>query len=217
MENNSRRTYYTSFSTQQFLGAKEILKSMPLLYNKVYFSSKYANVLYDNTSEEFFENVSLLALKEDLNSLRQIIKTNFLYINEWDSINFTENAEDYGFSFIAGKIKFIIMPFEEKDEGYNILSYDATEGTCFETNLKTDKKVFINTIVNDSGEIVKTCDFNIEYMNEKNTKHFVAAKKAQPIAVVESNSGFVKQNILVIILIIFCCICSIFIASNMVN
>ena len=186
------------------------------LYNRVYFSSKYINVLYDNTSEEFFENVSLLAQKEDLNSLRQIIKTNFLYINEWDSINYVEEGDDYGFSFIAGKIKFIVMPFQELDEGYKILSYDATAGTCFETSLKTDKKVFFNTIVNDSGEIIKTCDFNIEYMNESNTKHFVAPKKAN-IAVVESSSGFVKHNILIIIIIVFLCVCSVIFASKMVN
>ena len=216
MDNNAKKTYYTSFSTQQLLGAKEILKSMPMLYNRVYFSSKYANVLYDNTSEEFFENVSLLAPSSDLNSLRQIIKTNFLYINEWDSINFTDNSEDYGFSFIAGKIKFIVMPFDEIEDGYKVYSYDAVTGNCLETTLKTDKKVFFNTIINDNGEIVKTCDFNIEYMNEKNTKHFIAQKKAN-LAVVESNSGFVKHNILILVIVLFLCVCSVIIASKMVS
>ena len=35
-------SYYISFDTQIFLSAKELLKSMPTFYNRVYFSIKYA-------------------------------------------------------------------------------------------------------------------------------------------------------------------------------
>lgn len=217
MEKLGKNAYYTVFSASQFLGAKEIIKSMPVFYNRVYFSSKYANILYSEETDETFENVTLLADVSDVASLRQIIKNNFLYVSEWDSINFTDN-KDYGFSFLAANIKFILMLFEKSDEGYTIYSYDAVTGNCFTTKVPAQLEKFMQTTITNEGEIIRTCDFSIEYMNEENTQYFLAPRKDRSnIAVIESSSGFTKVNVLIFIIIIIMCILAVILAISFVN
>ena len=217
MDNKMRKnTYYIKFNGEQLLGAKEILKSMPIFFNRVYFSSKYAGVLYGKDLNGTFENVTLLAYKSDAQSLRQIIKNNFLYIYEWDSVNFLEKR-DFGFSFLAGNIKFIVMFFEQTDEGYTVYSFDSMTGNCFTTKMKTKTEDFLKSSINPTGEIIRTCDFNIEYMNDNNTEYFLAPKKEQTMAVFESSSGFTKNHIIIIILVIALSIIAIDFAVNLVN
>lgn len=103
MEKNNKYSYYATFPTHVFLGAREILKSMPAFYNGIYFSTKYANALWNGESEDVFSNITILTEQENVEKLRNIIKSNFLYLSEWDSVRFT-NGDDYGFSFIVGNI-----------------------------------------------------------------------------------------------------------------
>ena len=218
MEKLKKNAYYTVFSASQFLGAKEIIKSMPVFYNRVYFSSKYINILYSEETDETFENITLLADIADAPSLRQIIKNNFLYVSEWDSINYTENNKDYGFSFLAANIKFILMLFEKTEEGYTIYSYDAVTGNCFTTKLSSQLEKFMQTTITNEGEIIRTCDFSVEYMNEKNTQYFLAPRKdTSNIAVIESSGGFTKVNALIFIIIIVMCVLAVILAINFVN
>lgn len=177
-QGEKKYTYYLTFSTQLFLGAKELLKSMPTFYNKIYFSSKYARALWSGDIEETFTNVTILTEQANMATLRQIIKTNFLYISEWDSTRYTE-GEEFGFSFIAGNIKYVLMPFVEVDDGYVIRSYDVDTGNCYETTLVNDKKRFLSSSMKENGDIVRICDFNLEYMTDANTKVQLAQKKAQ--------------------------------------
>lgn len=200
MSNNNNKAFYVNFDTQMFLAGKELLKSMPTFYNSVYFSSKYANALWAGDKEEHFSNVTLLTEKENIGRVRQIIKNNFLYIGDWDSIRFTDK-DDYGFSFIGGNIKYIVMPFTETETGYNIKSYDVDTGDCFDTNMNADKKFFKDISVKDNGEFVRTCDFNLEYMNDSNTTKERAPKKDGPELVVYNGSGYAMTNMVAIILL----------------
>lgn len=197
-------SYYLSFSTQIFLGAKELLKSMPAFYNKVYFSTKYARALWSGDMEETFTNVTLLTEQANIATLRQIIKTNFLYIGEWDSIKYTENGNEFGFSFIAGNIKYVLMPFVEIETGYVIRSYDVDTGKCYETILNRDKQNFLSSSIKENGDIIRTCDFNLEYMTDANTRVTLAQKKAQiqnMATFTASSGGYAFVNLIAILLI----------------
>lgn len=175
----TKNSYYLDFTTEQLLASRELLKSMPVLFNRIYFCKKYANALWSGETEEHFSCIDLLCQESDIASLRQIIKNNFLYIPDWDSIKNTNN-EDYGFSFILGNVKHTIIPFRETDEGYEIRSYDSDTGTCLKTNLVTDKKFFLDTSINENGELVRTCAFNIEDITNENTTKEIAEKKETP-------------------------------------
>lgn len=190
---NNKYSYFVNFNTEMFLGAKELLKSMPTFYNRVYFSTKYANALWSGDKEEYFSNVTLLTEEENIAQLRQIIKNNFLYIGDWDSLKFTDR-KDFGFSFIAGNIKYILMPFKETETGYNIKSYDADTGDCYDTNISVDKKFFLDVTMKDNGEFIRTCDFNLEYITDANTKKERAPKKA-PEMITYSSRGYALTNI----------------------
>jgi len=215
-KDTNKNAYYTYFDTQMFLGAKELLKSMPTFYNRIYFSSKYANALWTGDKEETFTNVTILTEKANIAQLRQIIKNNFLYIGDWDSIKFTDK-EDYGFSFIAGNIKYILMPFEETPEGYIIRCYDVDTGDCYETTHNTDKRFFLDTSVKDNGEFVRTCDFNLEYMTDTNTKKERAPKKDGPELIVYDKKGTVALNMIVIMLLGVVGVSLVYLAYNVVS
>lgn len=199
-QGNKKYAYYVNFSTEMLVGAKELLKSMPAFYNRVYFSTKYASAIWSGDKEEYYSNVTLLTEEANIETLRQIIKNNFLYIGEWDSVRFTDKA-DYGFSFIGGNIKYILMPFKETSEGYMIRSYDVDTGDCYETNVSVDKKYFLDVSMKDNGEFVRICDFNLEYMNDSNTKKERAPKKSGPELVMYNSKGSVMTNMILIILI----------------
>ncbi len=197
---NKNKAYYKTFNTEIFLGAKELLKSMPAFFNKIYFSTKYANSLWDGEKEEIFENVTVLTEEANINQLRQIIKSNFLYIGDWDSLKYTDNKE-YGFTFIGGNVRFIVLPFREVEDGYIVKSYDAETGDCYETHYRCDKQYFLDSSLKDNGEFVRIADFNLEYMTNENTKKERAIKKAQPQLVTYDNSGYALSNMYLILII----------------
>lgn len=211
-------SYYISFDTQIFLSAKELLKSMPTFYNRVYFSIKYARAIWSGDIEDTFTNVTLLTESANMASLRQIIKNNFLYINEWDSGRYTDKA-DYGFSFIAGNVKFVLMPFDEIEEGYYVRSYDVDTGNCYDTRLSCDKKYFLSTSVNDTGEIIRICDFNLEYMTDSNTKVERAPKKAeqQQMVTFTPNSGYAFINLIAVMLLTIVSVATVYISYYIVS
>ena len=190
-----KNAYYLNFNTEQFLGGKELLKSMPTFFNRVYFCSKYGNALWDGDKEEYFSNIAMICRAEDLEFLRNIIKNNFLYMADWDSYKYSEKG-DYGFSFIAGNIKYILMPFREVDNGYTVRYYDVDNGMCYDVNLEKSKEFFLDSSINVNGDFVRTCDFNIEEINENNSVKHMAEKKLQPeMAVYVSNRGYALANL----------------------
>lgn len=212
----NKNAYYLNFDTTQFLGAKELLKSMPFFYNKVYFCMKYGNALWSGEKEEHFSNIAMICKEEDIAQLRQIIKNNFLHIAGWDSIKFTEQF-DYGFSFIGGNIKFILMPFKELDNGYRIRSYDVDTGMCYETTLEKNKEFFLDTSINSQGEIVRTCDFNMEEISDSNSVKKIAEKKIQPEMAVYNNGGYTRKNIILGLIIFILALLIVFIAYSAIN
>lgn len=211
----NNKAYYVNFDTQMLLGAKELLKSMPTFYNKIYFSTKYASALWSGDKNENFTNVTILTENENIETLRQIIKNNFLYIGDWDSRKFTDKA-DYGFSFIGGNIKYILMPFIETQTGYVIRSYDVDKGDCYETTVDVDKKYFLDVSMKENGEIVRICDFNLEYINEGNTKIERAPKKAGPELVMYDSRGHIAINTIVIMLVTLLSITAVYATYNLV-
>lgn len=212
----NKNAYYLNFDTTQFLGAKELLKSMPTFYNRVFFCSKYGNALWTGEIEEHFSNITMLCKEEDVELLRQIIKNNFLYIANWDSVKFVEKF-DYGFSFIGGNIKFVVVPFKEQEEGYRIRSYDVDTGMCFETIINKNKEFFLDTSINSQGEIIRICDFNVEEIDDSNTTKKMAEKKLQPEMAVYNNSGYAAKNIILGIIILVLCIGTVFLAYTVLT
>ena len=179
---------------------------MPAFYNGIYFSTKYANALWNGESEDVFSNITILTEQENVEKLRNIIKSNFLYLSEWDSVRFT-NGDDYGFSFIVGNIKFILMGFKETADGYIVRSYDVDQGDCYETHLVVDKKYFLDVSIRENGDIVRVCDFNLEYINNGNSKKFRAEKKAGPeMLVYKNNSGYALANMYLYMIVLALCI-----------
>lgn len=211
-------SYYISFDTSIFLSAKELLKSMPTFYNKVYFSIKYARAIWSGDKEETFTNVTLLAKSEEMDILRQIIKNNFLYINEWDSTRYTTKA-DYGFSFIGGNVKFVLMPFDEMENGYYVRSYDVDTGNCYDTTITCDKRYFLSTSMNDTGEFIRICDFNLEYMTDANTKVERAPKKAEQQQMVTfiPNGGYAFINLIAIMLLTLVSVATVYLSYYIVS
>lgn len=198
---NQNRAYYSHFDTSILIAAKELLKSMPALYTRIYFSTKYVNALLNEDTGEEFINVTVLTEMENVNMLRNIIKTNSLYIYEWDSLKYSE-GEEFGFSFIAGNVKYVLLPFTETETGYHIRSYDVDTNDCYETNLNVDKKYFKNVSILDNGDFIRTADFNLEYINESNSVKFKAAKKEGPeLIVVEDKKGYALMNMYILGLI----------------
>lgn len=195
----NKYAYYLNFPVEKFLAGKELLKSMPVFFNRVYFCKKYANLLWNGDSDDIFSDITIYAKKEDIKQLRQIIKNNFLYLQDWDSIKFTDK-DDYGFVFIAGNIKYNVFPFEEIDDGYIMYSYEPEEGKCTKTTLlNADKKFFLDASINDRGEFVRTVAFNLEDINEKNSESFIAEKKTLPQMALYDKRGSVGTSALNII------------------
>lgn len=198
----TKYTYYLDFTTEEFLAAKEILKKMPVVYNNIYFCKKYANALWSGEKEEHFKDIVMICKEELIANIRQIIKSNFLYIQGWDSLKFGWN-EDYGFSFIAGNIKFTVLPFIETEDGYIIKSYDTESTYCSTTTLKTKKQFFLDASINENGEFVRTCEFNMEDINGENTQKKLPPEKETPnVAVYEDNKGHAIASMSYVISII---------------
>ena len=190
----NKYAYYLDFTTSELLAGKEILKKMPIVFNNVYFCKKYANALWSGEKEEHFKDITMICNANVISNIRQIIRSNFLYIQGWDSLKYAGN-DDYGFSFIAGNIKFTVMPFIETKDGYVIKSYDTETTDCRTTTLNTDKKFFLDASMNDNGEFVRTCAFNIEDMNDENTEKKLPPKKETlKYAVYEDNKGHVLAS-----------------------
>ncbi len=210
-------TYFLDFTTQELLSAKEMLKKMPVVYNNVYFSKKYANALWSGEKEEHFKDIVLLCDQIHISNIRQIIKSNFLYIQGWDSLKYPNN-EDYGFSFIAGNIKFTIMTFRETESGYIIKSYDTESTYCCTTTINANKKLFLDTSINENGDFVRTCDFTVEDMNDSNTEKKLPPKKEKSrVAVYEDNRGNAIANanyILTVVVVLVILLWFILIISN---
>lgn len=216
MKENNKLAYYSTFTTSIFLGAKELLKSMPTFYTRVYFSSLYADALWNGEKEESFSDVILLTENLNMEMLRQIIKTNFLYIPSWDSLKNTDD-EEYGFSFIAGNIKYVLMPFEENEKGYTVYSYDVDSKECRKTELERDKQFFLDTSIKENGEIVKTADFKYSDMTDKNTTTKKAQKKGEPEMILYENKGYTLLNSVAITLIALFGTAAVYIAYKLIS
>lgn len=201
---NDRKIYYLDFTTEQLLGGKELLKSMPLFYNRVFFCRKYADLIWNGGGrEEHFTCIALTCRDSDIATLRQIIKNNSLYAPKWDSLRYTE-SEDYGFSFIGGNIKYILMPFRETEVGFEVKSYDCETGMCYTTMVPTyNRNSFAVTNFNEQGEIINMCDFDIEDINAQNSRGIMAPRKAQTQIAVYSNAGYVLNNVNMVLSMIF--------------
>ena len=190
----NKNSYYSDFTIEKFLAGKELLKSMPMFFNRVYFCKKFANALWNGASSKHFSNIAMIASEDDISSLRTIIKNNFLYMSDWDSLNMT-NKGDFGFSFIAGNIKYIVMTYDEIEDGFVIKSYDVDSKTFKTTTLETDKNFFLDSSINDSGEFVRTCAFDMEDMTEENTEVFTEGKKEESSATIYDNKGYALNTV----------------------
>ena len=215
MDNNVK-TYYLDLTLQQFLAGKELLKSMPLFFNTVYFCKKYANALWNGMTNEVYHDIAMIIKKSDIDRARQVIKNNGLHISNWDSLKYTSKG-DFGFSFIAGNIKYIVMPFEEIESGYMIYSYDVNTMECTTTTINANKNLFLDVSVTENAEFVRTCDFNIEDINESNSSKFVAEKKQPAMAVYNSNSGKVNMNIPIFLIVIGLSALTVYIALTVIR
>lgn len=209
--NNTMKSYYLNFGINELLSANEILKSMPVVYNSIYYTTPYTNALWTGEGSETFENVVVFCKDTNVNKIRQIIKNNFLYVPKWDSLKFTDN-EDYGFSFIVGKVKYILGIYIETNTGYHLKLYDCNSGVCVDTNIVSDKSSFLDTSLNENGDFVRTCQFKLSDMTDANTTKKMARGKIHLETATVDTSGYTLVNTMLIMLIVVMSIIAVMLA-----
>lgn len=194
------KSYYLRFGINELLSSREILKSMPVVYNNLYYTTEYATALWDGEGDATFENVIVLCDVSLIDKIRQIIRNNFLYVPKWDSIRFTDN-EDYGFTFIVGRVKYILGTFSKTNKGYHIKLFDVNTGICTDTDLPDNNDSFLNSSLNDSGEFIRTCQFDVKYMTDENTKKKYARKKDELEVATVDTKGYAMVNAILLTVI----------------
>ena len=86
------------------------------------------------------------------------------------------------------------------------MSYNADTGMCSDTDIKTDKNLFLDTSINEMGDFVRTCMYDPEDSTPENTKSAMAPKKVQPeMAVYQSNKGYAITGVYTSLIVLGLC------------
>ena len=149
------KIYYKNVSSDNLLSAKEILKSMPRFYHKIYFSASLIDAMSGETNT--YENVYIFAKEKDMDFLRNEIKKNYLYHEGLDSKSFKDT--DYGFSFAIGYMKYVLgVIYSDEDYTY-IKLFDSKnkEGITkkYENNFN-----LVYSFKNENNDKIRICDIN---------------------------------------------------------
>ena len=102
---------------------QELLKQHGL---KIYISGGSVPYLLQNEdSGRLHDDIDTICKKEDIDKLRKVFIDAGLYNPEWDSKNFSEDGEDYGFEMMIDGVPFGIFPFEYDEISKTITQYSA--------------------------------------------------------------------------------------------
>jgi len=93
---------------------------------KVYISGGSVPYLLQNEdSGRLHDDIDTICKKEDIDKLRKVFIDAGLYNPEWDSRNFSEDGEDYGFEMKIDGVPFGIFPFEYDEINKTVTQYSA--------------------------------------------------------------------------------------------
>ena len=181
-------------SSEELVGAKEILKSMPDFYKKVYFPSLYIEEISKH-DYKLHESILVLAKRRDLNYLRGYLQKMFIYREDLDSLNYKE--EDYGFSFIINNIKFVVGAIVNKEEKIIIKMFDTNEkeGIIYDYSNPTD---LLDSFTSEVEERIKICNLDMEDFNKNSYRD----KPVVQEMVVENTAGKISTAVLIGLIIV---------------
>ena len=178
-----------NLNSDAIINAKEFLKSIPKLYDKVYFSYEYLNV-FKNSEDADHENIILFTKKDNIKEIRKILKENGLYNEKLDSIS-KVTEEDYGLSFIIGNIKFIVVLIIKNSNIYSFQLFDAVKSIGYK--YISDKSLgYMLKKVKLDNEIIKIC--NYEFKNPIEEKLY---SQEELNSIIADNSGIAGINVIV--------------------
>lgn len=178
-----------NLNNDAIINAKEFLKSIPKLYDKIYFSYEYLNI-FKNSEDANYENVILFTKNDNINEIRKLLKENGLYDDRLDSLT-KVTKEDYGLSFIIGSMKFIVVLIIKEDNKYKFHLYDTTSSIGYKYSSDNSlgymlKKVKLN------NEVIKIC--NYEFKNGVEERLY---SKEELNSVIADNKGIAGIDIIV--------------------
>lgn len=181
-------------SSDELIGAKEVLKGMPDFYKKVYFPSLYIDELASDDNK-MHESIIVLAKRRDLNYLRGYLQRIFLYRRDLDSLEYKD--EDYGFSFIIHNIKFVVGAVVNQDDNQIIRLFDDKNREGIIYDYKNPDSLF-GSFTNDTNESIKICNIDMEdfYKNSYRDKPIIEE------TVVESTTGKTSTITLIALIVI---------------
>ena len=178
-----------NLNSDAIINAKEFLKSIPKLYDKVYFSYEYLSV-FKNSEDADHENIILFTKKDNIKEIRKILKENGLYNEKLDSIS-KVTEEDYGLSFIIGNIKFIVVLIIKNSNIYSFQLFDAVKSIGYK--YISDKSLgYMLKKVKLDNEIIKIC--NYEFKNPIEEKLY---SQEELNSIIADNSGIAGINVIV--------------------
>lgn len=181
-------------SSEELVGAKEVLKSMPDFYKKVYFPSLYIDEI-SNQDHKMHDSILVLAKRRDLNYLRGYLQRMFIYKKELDSLEYKE--EDYGFSFIINNIKYVVGSIVNKEEKIIIKLFDTNdkEGIIYDYSNPTD---LFDSFTSEVEERIKICNLDMEDFNKNSYRD----KPVVQEIVVENTAGKISTAVLIGLIIV---------------
>ena len=178
-----------NLNNDAIINAKEFLKSIPKLYDKIYFSYEYLNI-FKNSEDVNHENVILFTKNDNINEIRKLLKENGLYDDRLDSLT-KVTKEDYGLSFIIGSMKFIVVLIVKENNKYRFHLYDTACGIGYKYSSDNSlgymlKKVKLN------NEVIKIC--NYEFKNGVEERIY---SKEELNSIIADNKGIAGIDIIV--------------------
>ena len=181
-------------SSEELVGAKEVLKSMPDFYKKVYFPSLYIDEITSSDSK-IHDSILVLAKRRDLNFLRGYLQRVFLYRKELDSLEYKE--EDFGFSFIINNIKFVVGAIVNNEDKLTIKLFDTKEKEGILYDYKNPVSL-LDSITNELDEKIKICNIDMEDFDKNSYRD----KPVVQEMVVESTTGKISTAVLIGLIIV---------------
>ena len=181
-------------SSDELIGAKEVLKGMPDFYKKVYFPSHYIEES-NKKDGKLHESILVLAKRRDLNYLRGYLQRHFMYDRLLDSLEFKD--EDYGFSFRVHNIKYVVGAIVNNEEKTTIKLFDTTSKEGIIYDYKNPENL-LGLFTNPSEEKIKVCNIDMEDFNKNSQRE----RLIQEEMVVESTSGKISTLTLIALIVI---------------
>ena len=150
-------------------------------------------LLLNEDSNRLHSDIDTICWAEDMDKLRNIFKAYGLYKDEWDSINYVTNGNDYGFEIVVDGVPLGIYPFTYENGVLIQFSYDpnSKKGKIKEIQLeKISDYIMSYKAVN--GQVYNT--MSLEYIKMTKDKAH-REKDVQDLAKI-SKTGLLRDDVL---------------------